>query len=282
MTFPIGGRRTLRCAPRAAAVAVMAAALLLAVGSCRLSPMSPARDSRPGGTGIPGLAPPAGDGSARPDERPAPGSLGEVPTLTHLRAEVRHGTLYLVGNLAAGGSRAQQDYSPYEPGGWCLQVFLDTDQAHTGYWRGYEYLLRGTEWDPRSCATVVRRITLEDGYPGGWGPASGEGTLRVSRGRLAIAIPLGALGDDDGTLDFALETYATVACPECPRGCSQVYAADYFGSCAAGGPPAPALGPIALTGWTERWGLRPHAGASAPGRGSPRTVTRPGGTSPSP
>jgi hypothetical protein len=244
-------------------MAVAAVALLFAASSCRLSPTSPTHDPTVGGTGDRGLALAASGQHAVP----LPGDKEEAaPTITQLRVEVKHGTLYLTGQLMVRGDRSGLEYAPDRPGGWCLQVFLDTDQSRTGYWRGYEYVVRGTEWDPASLATVVRRITLEPDYPGGWGPSSGEAKLRASRGSFAIAVPLAAVGDDDGNLDFAVETYATVACPQCASGCSQVYAADYFGRCSIDGHPTPASGPVVLSDRPGRWGLRPHTGTSAPGR----------------
>jgi hypothetical protein len=266
MTFHTGGRETTLRVPRAVAVAVVAAALLFSANSCRLSPVSPVHAPAAGGAGGPGLAFAPGDAPPGPAGRSARDEGAQVPTITRLHGEVKHGTLCLTGDLVVEGDRAGLKYSPSETGGWCLQVFLDTDQAQTGYWRGYEYVVRGTEWDPASRVIVVRRITLEPGYPGGWGPASGAATLRVSRGSFALTIPLGAIGGDDGNLDFALETYATVPCAACPSGCSHWYAADYFGSCSADGRPAPALGPVVLSERPGTWSGRPHTGSSAPGR----------------
>jgi hypothetical protein len=157
-----------------------------------------------------------------------------VPAITNLRAEVRRGTLYLTGKLKARNRGAGAEYTPYRPGGWCLQVFLNTDRLATGYWLGFDYVARGVEWNPATGACIVRRITLDPDSPGGWGPESGKATLRASHGTLAIAIPLGAIGGNGGNVDFVLETYATVACPDCGSGYSHVFAADYFGSSSAG------------------------------------------------
>ncbi len=219
---------------------ILAAALLLVAGSCRLSPLSPAI----------GADESARTGVTRNDDflfTPIAGSPGRndpgadertpVPVITRLRSEVKRGTLYLTGQLETRGLRANAAYTPYQPGGWCLQVFLNTDRRSTGYWLGFDYIVRGVEWDPANGASVVRRITLEPGYPGGWGPESGKATLRVSNGSFAIAIPLRTIGDTNGSLDFALETYATVACPECESGYSHEFAANYFGSSSADGHP---------------------------------------------
>ena len=45
-----------------------------------------------------------------------------------------------------------------------------------------------------------------------------------------LAVPLSAIGADDGMLDYALEQYATVDCPECGSGVSAEYVSDRFGS----------------------------------------------------
>ncbi len=249
--------------PRPAALAAVAAALLFAAGSCRLSPTSPAHDPTVGGWGDPTAALAPGGGHAPP---PWPTGEDRVPVITHLSGTVVNGTLHLTGNLQAAGPRSEMEYSPYEPGGWCLQVLVNTDQRRTGYWLGYEYVVRGVEWDAATRLAVVRRITLDDAYPGGWGPSSGEATLRVSRGSFALAVPLAAIGDDDGDLDFVLEVFLTVACPECTDGYAQTYGAHYFGVVSSRAPAAPARGPVVLTDRAARWGLRPLADATAAGR----------------
>jgi hypothetical protein len=232
-----------------------AAALLFLSGGCRLSPMSPVGTP---GTALVGLA-----GVAAPSDVAA--SQPAVPTLTHLRAEVKHGVLLLTGNLAVEGWRHPPEYSASSPGGWCLQVLLNTDQQRTGYWRGYDYIVRGVEWNPESRIAVVRRITLESGYSGGWGPASGEASLRPGRVTFAVEVPLAAIGDDDGNLDFAVDTYLTVACPECESGRSQCYGATYFGTCSADGRSAVG-GPFVLAAGVGTDELRPHVGPDAPRR----------------
>lgn len=247
---------------RYAALAVAAAALAFLASSCRVSPFSPAGD--------PAISAPLRSGAAAasrvlPAPAPAQGPGGDqdlrAPVITQLHGEVRNGTLYLTGQLVMPGPRVNIPYSPSQPGDWCLQVFLNTDQAGTGYWRGYDYIVRGVEWDPHFGTTVVRQITLEPDTPGGWGPASGRAELLADRRSLSIAVPLRAIGGDDGNLDFALETYATVACPECAGGSTQEYVADYFGTCASTAAPGPASGPFALAERAQRpaWGARVSA-----------------------
>jgi hypothetical protein len=199
----------------------------------------------------------AGRSGPLPDERML------VPAISHLRGEVRHGFLYLSGRMNVRGHRTDVQYSPYQPGGWCLQVFLNTDRQATGYWLGFDYIVRGVEWNPASGASVVRRITLEPGYPGGWGPESGVATLQVIHGDFSIAIPLTAIGDAGGDLDFVLETYATVACPDCEPGYTQEFAADYFGGSSTNGHPLIAGNPGPTTRGPARWSLLPGGARSA-------------------
>ena len=148
-----------------------------------------------------------------------------VPAMTRLRSEVRGDTLFVRGQFAV--SEHGEFYDPLKPGGWMLQMLLDTAQDGVGYWRGYDYIVRGGEWS--GGGFTVRRITLDDSTPGGWGPASGHARFRLSPRHFELAIPLAALGDDDGRADYVLETYRIVACPACLGGVSQQYTADYFG-----------------------------------------------------
>jgi hypothetical protein len=199
----------------------------------------------------------AGSSTPVPDERM------RVPAITRLRSEVNHGTLYLTGHLNTRDRGAEAEYTPYRPGGWSLQVFLNTDRRETGYWLGFDYIVRGVEWDPESKVSIVRRITLDPGYPGGWGPESGKATIRPNRGSFTIAIPLGAIASTEGDLDFTLETYATVACPDCELGYSQVFAADYFGSSSADRRAPLATGIRPISRGPTQWSLRPNDGRSA-------------------
>jgi hypothetical protein len=206
----------------------------------------------PSGTNFVRSASYAGSSSHVPDERM------RVPAITRLRSEVKRGTLYLTGHLETRDGGAEAEYAPYRPGGWSLQVFLNTDRLGTGYWLGFDYIIRGVEWDPESKVSIVRRITSDPDYPGGWGPESGKATLRPNRGSFTIAIPLGAIASTEGDLDFALETYATVACPDCELGYSQAFAADYFGSSSANrrAPLASDFRPSSRA--PTRWSLRPN------------------------
>lgn len=172
-----------------------------------------------------------------------PTPTAHVPTIANLHTEVRQGAIHIQGSLAPRReARSRSIYDPVKPGGWALQVFLDTDESPTGYWLGFDYVVRGVEWTPVSRQFVVRRITLEGEYPGGWGPQSGVAVFRERPRWFEIVVPLEAIGDDDGRLRFAIETYATVECPECESGFSHHWADDYFGACAGGRAPGFAVG----------------------------------------
>ena len=144
---------------------------------------------------------------------PLPTERSQVPVIGGLRAEVRDATLILRGRLLSRDGLFESFYDPYHPGGWSLQLFLNTDRQPTGYWLGYDYVVRGGEWNAGDGTFVTRKITFDDRYPGGWGPSSGEATFSLEGGSFTLAVPLGAIGAGDGDLDFALETYATVASP---------------------------------------------------------------------
>jgi hypothetical protein len=206
----------------------------------------------------------------RGSNHPAPSPTACVPSVSGLTAEVRRGAVHVQGLLSPRrGSRAPHVYDPERAGGWALQVLLDTDGAGTGYWLGYDYIVRGVEWADGGRSFVVRRITLEEGYPGGWGPQSGVARFRDGRYRFDIEIPLEAIGGGDGRVSYVLETYATVDCAECESGISHHWAGDYFGACDGGGGwVAAGIGRMA-----DASGLRPIA-AAARGSAASRVLAR--------
>ncbi len=180
-----------------------------------------------------------------------PDASRQVPVVRELRTELRGDTLYVRGQLHPGDPAYRTFYDPYRAGGWSLQLFLNTDQARTGYWLGFDYIVRGVEWSPDG-SFVVRRIAPTDA---GWGPASGAARFEIRPRTFELAVPLAAIGGDDGLLDYALEQYATVECPPCEGGTTDIYVADTFGSTGpSGGRHALALGRL------ERAGLGPRAG----------------------
>jgi hypothetical protein len=197
---------------RAATTAALAL-LALAASSCRQNVVAPVTS-----------LPPHLEAAAGAD-----GPLG-VPVVTHLEAQSIGDTLYIVGRLRSRDRAVTPFYDPSHLGGWSLQVMLDNDPARDIYWRGFDYIVRGVEWDRISGTFVTRRIDLDDATPGGWGPESGLSTFRLSQWGFVVAIPMRAIGGLDHGLSFCVETYTTVACESCDGGLTQDYPDDYFGT----------------------------------------------------
>jgi hypothetical protein len=194
----------------------------------------------------------------------------QVPVITRLRARARGGALRMRGQVAARGPRSGFRYDPYAADGWQLQLFLNTDQAATGYWLGYDYLVRGSEWSD-GCF-VVRRIEPGEQYPGGWGPESGRCEFHQRAHGFLMMLPTSALGGDDGMLDYALDTYATVPCTDCAGGVVAEYCATYFGSSVRRGRPVEEM-PGRPAGIRLARVLPPPPGSAArAGTGHPRSA----------
>jgi hypothetical protein len=203
----------------------LAFAAVFLMTSCRSLPGSPRE------AGLAALAPAPIPGGA---VAPAPWEVqSRVPAVAGVRTEVHGDSLYVFGRLGPATS-GLGSYDPSHPGGWMLQLLMNTDQAATGYsWRGIDYLVRGGE-RLGDGAFVVRRVVPDSNDPAGWGPQSGEARLTTGPRGFVLAVPLSAIGDDDGRLDFVLETYATVACPECGGGITHEWVASYEGSTPGG------------------------------------------------
>jgi hypothetical protein len=138
--------------------------------------------------------------------------------------------LFILARFQPTAPWARPSYDPQRDGAWVMQLFMNTDQEPSGYpWMGIDYLVRGTEI-LAGRRFVVRHVTLDPDSPGGWGPQSGSARFALHPQSLLLAIPLSAIGNDDGAMDFVFETYLTAACPDCPGGFNQIYLADYFGS----------------------------------------------------
>jgi hypothetical protein len=137
------------------------------------------------------------------------------------------------------------DFDPERPGGWCFQLFLDTDRRPTGYGRGYDYLVRGIERAPGG--RLYLRSTEAGTGPGGWGEALGAVPARATGRRLTVSIPLELLADD-GQLDYSLELYATVGTAE---DVSHAFAANYAGT-SSPHPHAPTRGERAIAWAADR------------------------------
>lgn len=208
------------------AYAAVVLALALTSSSCRIDALSSAHDplSPMGLTAEASVT----TGASTVARDPVDPIHAIVPEITHLRADARRDTLYIRGQLRPRSRENSPFYGPTTLGGWSLQVFLDTDPAHSIYWRGYDYVVRGVEWTPASNSFVTRQITLDSTTPGGWGPQSGV-ALFVQRPReFQIAIPLRAVGGIERDVSYCVETYATIPCPACDGRLTQEWADDYF------------------------------------------------------
>jgi hypothetical protein len=157
-----------------------------------------------------------------------PGPDPRAPVLRNLRFQRIEGALLATASLGARDPDVKPFFDPYTPDGWSFQLFMNTDQGPSGYWNGYDYLVRGVEL--REDFRIPIRLTKGDPKgPGGWGAESGETTLQLHDGMMSFEIPLSAIGDDDGEFDYALEFYLTETCASCPDSVRQDFATVYFG-----------------------------------------------------
>jgi hypothetical protein len=115
-------------------------------------------------------------------------------------------------------------YSVSQAGAWSLQLFFNTDQQPTGYADGYDF---ETGW----WADEVEPFTVRGPIPSccDWGEVSGYAGLQILRNRVTVRVPLSAIRDDGG-LNWRLETFSTIACPECPSGVTAEFSDLYTGS----------------------------------------------------
>src|SRR5262249_29637678 len=180
---------------------IAALTLLLAGAGCREAALAPDRDAR-GSGGAAAVSVELGNGSTprnatdfQPDRAEAaligvadgdpvidPPPIGPSPVDGQsLQAPIMVGLRSVVGSsdvvFTARFNPASRHfvYDPALPGGWMLQLFLDTDQAPSGYWKGYDYVVRGGETNPDGSYVV--RETMGGGGDGGWGAVSGAATL---------------------------------------------------------------------------------------------------------
>jgi len=232
--------------PRLILLAALAFATPWSIGACSRHTTAPAAPFGPGGAsvdladhGLPAwsVQPLGRPGASRNDasyglrvlrRRPLRGAPAAVPAVRDLRCDVHGGTITIRGDLSGPPGRSPA-YDPFTAGGWMMQVFVNADQLDTGYWMGFDYIVRGGEM-LNDHEVVVRRIAPSDDFPGGWGPESGEARLAVHDHSFQLDIPRASLGGDDGRVDFLVETYATVACPGCDGGVTQVLGSDYVGT----------------------------------------------------
>lgn len=132
------------------------------------------------------------------------------------------------------------DFDPWTPGGWCFQIFLDTDQDDsTGYsGSGFDFTVRAVEQETDGSIHVRR--TESDGTAG-WGESTGTVPLEFGNLFFATYIPLSFLDDDDGGLDYQLEIYDTIERDLQGTGITHIYNASYNGSSAPVPEPATVL-----------------------------------------
>jgi hypothetical protein len=194
-------------------------ALSLAIGACRMSGHAFATSPEVAVGRMP-------DDARRPADGAAPDPA--APMLVHLQFRRAADTLHVTAHFVRRDPRVRTFFDPYTAGGWSFQLFLNTDALPSGYWRGYDYVVRGVELS-RERTIPIRLTTGEPAGPDGWGPECAHVTLSTDGMTVSFPIPLAALGSPAGEVEFALETYVTHACPACPGGVSQDYAADYFG-----------------------------------------------------
>jgi hypothetical protein len=191
--------------------ALLLACLVAGICSCRSDVVGP-KSVRTSATPMPVdvTSPEPGEGTDL--DRVPP----QVPEITSVRAFVRGDSLHIRGQL--GTSASLRPYEPVRPGGWALQILVDSDLTNGGYWLGFDYVVRGSEWSRDQRTFVTRRITLEPEYPGGWGPQSGVALFRQRPRHFEVAIPLASIGGFTHDLFLAIETFATVGCASCPNG----------------------------------------------------------------
>jgi hypothetical protein len=214
--------------------------------SCRSVPLAPVRADE---------VTPAAPSPALPDDRVTASGV-HTPVIRGIRGDVRNDTLFLRAQFDPLAARLRRPYDPNHAGGWILQLFMNTDQAPTGYpWMGIDYIVRGGEILPDG-RLIVRHVEPGDDSPGGWGPVSGSARLSQWPQVFTLAVPLAAIGGDDGSLDFVLETYSIVDCPECDGGVTAAWAGDFFGSTSR------RLSPGALMAPTVAWLSRDDAARS--------------------
>lgn len=225
------------------------------------------RGSRPAAKVETYLTSSAGDGlvSLVPVECAAFAELGDdeherlLPRLQWMRAWFRNDSLVFRAQLLP----ADRDvaYDPDTPGGWMLQLFLDFDGYGQGYGDGYDWIVRGGEWDGERF--VVRRIQPGDQWPGGWGPPTGFADFDYRTRSLTVTVPRSALGRYVGPVRYKLEVYETIVCDACPGGFTHAYF-DLWRGATDEAPGRGTVRPLAeLEHGSPRYGIAPPSSPSA-------------------
>jgi len=135
-------------------------------------------------------------------------------------------------------------FDPWTIGGWCFQIFIDTDQDDsTGlYSGGFEFNVRAVELEANGFIHVRR--TEGGGGPGGWGESMGTVPLTLGDSFFSTIIPLSFLDYDDGSLDYRLDIYDTIEGDWQGTGITHAGGTFYVGSSS----PIPEPATIALLG----------------------------------
>src|SRR5262245_38816718 len=95
----------------------------LCTTSCRTSVLAPEAVT---GASLTPQAPGSGAGHANLDP------TLQTPRIVRLRNDVQNGTLVLRGQFIPRLGAPEPFYDPARPGGWMLQLFLNTDESDTG------------------------------------------------------------------------------------------------------------------------------------------------------
>ena len=149
-------------------------------------------------------------------------SQAQVPVLGAITTEVENGQWVIRATMIPRDPNPF--YSVSQAGAWSLQLFFNTDQQPTGYADGYEF---ETGW----WADEVEPFAVRGPIPAccDWGEVSGYAGLQILRNRVTVRVPLSAIRDD-GALNWRLETFSTIACPECPSGVTAEFSDHYSGT----------------------------------------------------
>ena len=149
-------------------------------------------------------------------------SQGQVPVLGGITTEVENGLWVMRATMIPRDPNPF--YSVSQAGAWSLQLFFNTDQRPTGYADGYDF---ETGW----WGDEVEPFVVRGPIPAccDWGEVSGYAGMQILLNRITVRVPLSAIRDD-GALNWRLETFSTVACPECPSGVTAEFSDGYSGT----------------------------------------------------
>jgi len=218
---------SIRCLRETAARVAVSLFFAFTLSSCRDSVLAP---ETPLSASI--VMPAAAPEGIRFPRMPVPDADARVPVIDDIRIQRQGSDLVVRVIYERRDPRIDLQYDAYMPGGWCFQMFLNTDRQETGYWRGYDFVTRDGEPGLLRRALRVRRTDSisEDAAAGGWGPEVATVPIRVTKSTFTFRVPMQSVGNTDGVVDYCMELYLTDACPDCDDGSTHVYAYDVFGS----------------------------------------------------